>query len=490
MALPDSFRRARWIRTTNLVLQAILFITLFGGLNYLAGNHAWRFDLTRYRRYSLSPETLAYLKELRSPVRIVVTVAEDSANPDVRGLLREYAYATEANPDGRISVEYLDIYQRRREAEQLGVDRAGAVLLICGEHRHELTDDQLYRVEDHQRKAFIGEQAVTGAILSVSRPGQEKIYFLTGHGELRPDDVDPARGLSNARDQLRQRNFEVDVLQISPAHPIPQDASVLVAVEPQSPYTAYEEEALRQYLADRAGRLILFLAPGYSHGLADLLGDWGVIVDDDVVSDTGPDNMTDDGDLIIGDFTPHPITQALVNYRMQLRVGPARTVRPDPGRAAGYGLAAVPLALCSRTAWGEVSYRTRGIPEFDPAVDIRPRQGMEPPDRLPIAVASERVATRDNLPFSVRGGRLVVFGTGDLIANSRVESAGVLNILLGAVNWTADRDAELNIPARPIERFQLSLSAAELHKLRYTVLIALPGAAFLLGLAVTWTRRT
>jgi hypothetical protein len=71
-----------------------------------------------------------------------------------------------------------------------------------------------------------------------------------------------------------------------------------------------------------------------------------------------------------------------------------------------------------------------------------------------------------------------------------VESAGVLNILLGAVNWTADRDAELNIPARPIERFQLSLSAAELHKLRYTVLIALPGAAFLLGLAVTWTRRT
>ena len=105
MAAFESFRRARWVRTTNLVLQAVLFVTLFGGLNYLAGNHAWRFDLTRYRRYSLSPETLAYLKELRSPVRIIVTVAEDSASPEIRGLLREYAYATEGNPDGRISVE-------------------------------------------------------------------------------------------------------------------------------------------------------------------------------------------------------------------------------------------------------------------------------------------------------------------------------------------------------------------------------------------------
>ena len=55
----ESFRLARWVRTANLVVQAVLFMTLFGGLNYLAGSHSWRFDLTRYRRYSLSPETLA-----------------------------------------------------------------------------------------------------------------------------------------------------------------------------------------------------------------------------------------------------------------------------------------------------------------------------------------------------------------------------------------------------------------------------------------------
>jgi hypothetical protein len=486
----DSFRRARWIRTANLVVQAVLFLTLFGGLNYLAGHHSWRFDLTRYRRYSLSPETLAYLRELRGPVRIVVADAESAASPEVRGLLREYAYATEANPDGRISVEYLDIFQSRREAEKLGLDEAGQVLVIAGENPIKLNGDELYQAVDHERRAFLGEQVITGAILTVSNPGRKKVYFLTGHGELRPDDVDPARGLSTARDQLRERNFDVDVVDLSAARRVPPDASLLVAVAPQSPFSAYEKEMLRQYLGNNAGRLILFLAPGYPHGLADLLLDWGVTVDDDLVIDSGPENMTEDGDLIIRDFPRHPITQALVNYGILLRVGPASTVRPDPARAAGYGLSTTALALCSPTAWGEVNYRSRSQAVFNPGVDIRPNPGGSPPDALPIAVASERVATRDNLPFSVRGGRLVVFGTGDLIANSRIENAGSLNILLGAVNWMADRDTELNIPARPIERFQLSLSAGELRRLRFTILLALPGAAILLGLAVHWTRRT
>lgn len=62
--MADSFRAARWIRTLNLALQAVLFLTFIGGVNYLARSHSMRYDLTRYRRFSLSAETLAYLREL------------------------------------------------------------------------------------------------------------------------------------------------------------------------------------------------------------------------------------------------------------------------------------------------------------------------------------------------------------------------------------------------------------------------------------------
>ena len=142
----------------------------------------------------------------------------------------------------------------------------------------------------------------------------------------------------------------------------------------------------------------------------------------------------------------------------------------------------------SKTAWGERDYRAGVMPRPDPT-DIRPIPGIEPKDSLGLAVASERVAVRDNLPFSVRGGRLVVFGTGDLVSNARLSLAGNFDVFLGAVNWTTDRDNQLKIPSRPIERFQLSLSAGELLNLRYTLLLALPGIAAALGLLVYWTRR-
>ena len=240
-----------------------------------------------------------------------------------------------------------------------------------------------------------------------------------------------------------------------------------------------------------AGRLLLFLAPGFPHGLEDLLLDWGVLVDDDLVYDTGPANVSDAGDLVIlaCDKT-HPVTQTLISYNFKLLLGRTRTVRPDPGRATGNGLNTVTLAATSPTAWGEVSYRDLSqLPQFNRGIDIAPLPGMDPKDRLGVVVASERLAVRDNLPFSVRGGRLVVFGTGDLPVNNRIVNAGNLNLFLNAVNWTVDRDTQLNIPARPIERFQLALSADAFLKLRYALLFVLPGIAGLLGLAVYWARR-
>jgi hypothetical protein len=495
----DNFRTARWLRTLNLVLQAVLFLTFFGGLNYLARNYAWRFDLTRHRQFSLSPETLSYVQHLNRPVKIYVTTADESENPEVRGLLREYANASDANPSGKIEVKYLDVYQNRHDAELLGLDQADIVLLTCGEKRHAVTLTELYRYNKTkdgapERSAFQGEQAITAALLDVSSPERKKIYFLAGHGELRPDETDLNHGLSSVRDQLRVRNFDVDGVDLSLTRKVPEDASLLIAVAPQSRFSPAEQELLRGYLRSKAGRLLLFFTPGYpsgSSGLEDLLLDWGVLVDDDLVLDTNPQSISDNNDLVIMAFAEgHPITQTMISYNKSLRIGRTRTVRPDPGRSLGNGVSTVTLAATSTTAWGEVSYNDLSrLPTFNRGIDIAPLPGMEPKDRLGVAVASERLAVRDNLPFSVRGGRLVVFGSGDMLVNNRIVNGGNLEIFLKSVDWTVDRDTQLNIPARPIERFQLSLSADVFLNLRYALLFALPGAAALLGLMVYWARR-
>lgn len=491
MALTDSFRAVRWLRTLNLVLQAVLVVTFFGGLNYVAKNHAWRFDLTQQRKFSLSPESLSYVKNLPRPVHVVLTLSNDEDNPEVKGLIDEYVYATEERTAGRITKEALDVYQNRRRSEELGVDQAGILVLLSGDKRRIVTIDELYTLKDKKRDAFRGEQVLTSAILDVSMLKREKIYFITGHGELRVDNADAQIGLSALRDQLKVRNFDVEPLDFTAVRRIPPDASLLVIVAPQSAFSRQEQEMLRQYLGTNAGRLMLFLPPGRSTtslGIDDLLLDWGVLVHHDFIVD--PDNLTENFELLVRAFTAtHPITKSLVDSGSQpLRLSAARSVIPDPGRSLGAGLNVITLAATSTNAWGERGFRPNEPPRYDPGVDTRPIAGMEPPNRLGVIVASERLAVRDNLPFSVPGGKLVVFGTGDLVANGRLDNASLL-VALNAVNWAVDRDHQLAIPPRPIERFQLTLTATDFTRLRYALLLVLPGAALLLGLLVYWTRR-
>jgi len=500
MSFADSFRAARWVRTINLVLQAILFTAFFSGLNYLALHYAWRHDLTQHRRHSLSPETRSYLKGLRTEVKIVVTLTEDPENEavaqafrDVRGLLREYVYATAGNRpsdgsnsyDGRITARFIDVFRQRRDAETLGVEQPNTILVISGENRRTVGLEELYRFENREKSAFSGEQALTAAILDVSNPEPAKIYFLLGHGEMRADDADPTRGLSELRDQLRARNFELLGVDLAQKRRIPEDADLLIIAAPQGPYDPFEVELIRSWMTrSPPGRLIIMLAPGYNHGLESLLFDWGLVADDVRIHDDGPSGQNETGDLILRSLSKEsPITSLMLANEIPLRFGTVRAARPDPGRARDAGIDVKPLIATADTAWGERSYRTRQAPRFDTGVDL--------PGPVVVASSSERVTppNDDVLPFSVRGGRVVLFGGADFVANGRLSNVGNIGVFLNAVNWTADRDTQLNIPSRPIERFQLSLSQDELTRLRYSLLLGVPGAAALFGLIVYWTRR-
>lgn len=492
----ESFKAIRRIRTINLVLQALLFTTFFAGLNYIAIHSPtiWRKDLTQTHRHSLSPETLAYLQDLALPVHVVVTIdaeCPDEIAADVRGLLREYAFATEGHgTDKRITVEYLDIAQRPRQARELGVQQANAIFFLCGEKRRAIALGELYRIEMGEKKEFIGEQLFTATILDVSAAEQNKIYFLTGHGELRPDDVSPTLGLSTLWEELRIRNFAVEVLDLNYTKKVPDDASLVIVAAPER-VDPFAQEQLRQYLNNRTGgHVILLLAARVPHGLDALLEEWGVWAHDVVISDSNPENLTEERDLRINTFTPHPITQTLLDRDLSLRVGETRCVNPYPDKVKGSGLTITTLALTSTTAWGERSYRTQRPYVYDAGLDLKGNSQTIPPDRLGIAVASERVQARNNLAFSVRGGRLVVIGAADIVTNNRISGTpGNQTFFLNAVNWAIERDARLAIPPRRIEKVQLVLSQDELAKLRYALWFGLPGIAACIGLIVYWTRR-
>ena len=155
-------------------------------------------------------------------------------------------------------------------------------------------------------------------------------------------------------------------------------------------------------------------------------------------------------------------------------------MREDQGRPLDDSIAVQPLIGTSATSWGERSYRQDIAFVYDPDTDL--------PGPLSVAAVSERQIP-SQLGINIPGGRVVVFGTSDLITNNRIHALGNLTLFLNTINWMVDRDTMTNIAPRPIDQIQLVLSRDEIQRLRLTLLGFLPGMMALSGVIVYWIRR-
>ena len=486
----DEFSFARRFRAINRVLQIILCISLIIGLNYLASKYFRRFDLSQSGTYTLAAESKAYIRALTQPVDIIVTIPNDpdvpelkQINSDLRKLLRQYEAEDARNGQAFINVEFVDIYRQRKRAQEIAqqykLTQENVILVASGDRSREIRQAELYENDGENITGFRGESAFTAAILEVSSRKTEKLYFLVGHGEMQLDDVDPLLGLSQLESFLRERNLDIGVLDLALSPAVPEDADMVIVASPQASLLAEEVEKLRRYMTEQNGRMMLFISPGRVHGMDDLLYDWGVLADDMAVIDAGADFRAQGGDLIIRRFAEHPITQLMIDYKITALFGLPRPVRIDPAARDIEGLTVEQIIGTSQQSWGERDYRTQSPIKYDAERDL--------PGPISIATVSTRNAGSE-FGINIRGGRMIVFGNSDFIANNRFRAFGNQTIVINSINWLLNRTSMLNIPSRPLESYQLIMSNQELKQLLYCFTI-IPGAAALLGLGIHLLRR-
>ena len=197
MANLNNFSWVRRIKGANTFLLAIMGVTLIIGLNFLASTHYVRRDLTENARYTLAPETRAFLASMENPVAIIVTVTENADEMifnDLEGLLREYVYYASRGSRAMITVEYVDLFQQRSRAQELksdyGLDSENAILVVSEERQTLVNWTHLYaQNEDGEIYGFSGEQVFTSAVMEVSQNRSPVVYFLAGHGEMNVDEM-------------------------------------------------------------------------------------------------------------------------------------------------------------------------------------------------------------------------------------------------------------------------------------------------------------
>ena len=486
----EDFRTTSTIRKLNLWAQIILGVTLYVGLNFLAARHYQKWDFSENRKNSLSPESVAYVKNLKVPVEIFAVVSqyardneETAVLRDLRAVFKQYEYNSSKSSPVKSSFVNAHIENKRAEelASRFGSDLENCVVVASGNKFKRIPIGDFYDIEEGKRTNFKGEQLLTSAILSVSSGKTSTIYFLKGHGELSPKDSSLSRGLSEFASALSRRNYNIEELDLSKSAQIPENADMIIIAGARAAMLPNEIDQLRKYLLKNNGRLVVFLDMGSLNGLEDVLFDWGIMSDDMLVLDTSGDYESAGGDLIARSFPQkaHPISRYLIDSDMPVQFGSVRPVRPDMGAPIDDTLKIDPLILSGNSSWAEKSYARGGSQTYDAAADLA--------GPLPLAMVASRTGGKD-LGLNIPGGKLAVFGDENFIINKWFNRLGNSKLALNTVNWMLEENTMLNIPSRQISLYTITLSHNQIMSLalRY---MSLPAVVLLLALIVSFARR-
>jgi len=473
------FRRTVVERGTREHAQAVTGAVLFGAIlvtaNVLAARHPWRYDATENKIHTLTDKTKALLTHLQVPVQLVAFLeAGDPMRKDLEDLLSRYAALS-----SQLTWRFVDAEKEPQIADQMGVRRQGVVVARAGATTAQASPDG---------QEPLTEGAITNAILKVTRPGPKVIYELTGHGEPDLEDVRDAAGLGLLSEALRAENFDVRPLLLSAKPTVPEDAALVLVAGPRKPLLVHEREELRAYLA-RGGRLLVLLDPALDAGLGDLLSDYRIRVDDDMIVDQQEIPFLGARlglDPIIEEFLPHPVTRA---FKERIVLLQARSV--DVALKGGLpGAEAHALAETSAAAWAERSYREM-LATGRVARDPEDRQG-------PISVAA--AASIEPSPQGAPGGsapprkgegsRLVVVGDSDFLLNGNLDAYFNREFCLNAVEWLAGRDELIAEGPRGLRPSRLDMTETDFRTLFRLGVLLLPESLLILGLGIRWRRRS
>ena len=442
-------------RTTRLGLNGIMAILLMTGIltiiNFLVIRHGGRWDLSETQHFSLAPQTLQVLGQLKNDVRVLVFAHERSPGfRTYRDLLEGYVHASP-----NISVTYIDPEKEPGTAREYEISKIDTAVFESGGRTI------------HVPKP--GESNLTSALIRVTKEQSRRLVFLEGHGERQITDQERG-GLSLARKHLEAQGYRIarGSLRKNPA--LLDDTAVLIIPGPRE---SVEQEDLNRItdFAAAGGRLLLLLDPQTSSGLEGWISQWGLTLGPGIVVD--PEDRVAQGSptaLLVRRFTDHHITKGFTAPVLLPVVQPA-SFEPPPGAA----LSVTSLLQSSEQSWAETTL-DRSTPAFE--------EGADPKGPFALAVALGRKDTGpDATPV------LVLIGNSAFASNTYLQFPGNTDFLSNAVAWLADEKTLISVSPKESSFPPFIPNPTQEHMLFAVQVFSVPFLLLLSGLTV-WRRRS
>jgi ABC-type uncharacterized transport system involved in gliding motility auxiliary subunit len=452
-----SFGRRSAKYGTNTIAMTVIVIGILGMINFVGKRHHKRVDLTSAKLYSLSDQTQKVVKGLKNEVKIYHFAKEP--NPTLNDLLAEYKSLN----DNKVNYKVVDPQKDPGLAKQYGVRSFGETVVASGD-KHE-------KVETPQ------EEAVTNAILKVTREKNKMIYFTQGHNEADVNSQE-GKGYASLKKAIENQNYEVKTINLAQSPSIPDDCSALIIAGPKVALLPTEVALIDKYV-DAGGKVLLLQDPDTNTGLDEILKKWKIGIDDDIVVDSsGLGQLFGMGPAapLVSTYESHAITKDLSNTMTFFPL--ARSVKTTENSNSQFNSSV--LFKTSENSWGEKNLKS-GSAEFNEGVDIK--------GPVPLGVVSTKIVSGDsNGKKYGKESRVVVLGDSDFANNTYIRMQRNGDLMLNTVSWLAEDEDLISIRPKNQENRTVQMTLGRSKLLFWLSMVFLPASVLVAGIAV-WARR-
>jgi len=490
---PSSARASRHSASFHGIVTLLLFALSMVLLNVIGFKYYSHRDLSQSQFYTLSPKTKDLLRHLDSPVT-VTTILSAQYQEQIENLLKEYERVGGKN----FTVEKLDpAYSMARAAElQKRLQFDGSENLVIFEykgHARFVKESDLFEINPVTQSvgAFKGEQQFTGALLALIEGRTSKVYFTEGHGEHSVLDNQNPQGYGTIAESLKNDNIETANLNLASQGDVPNDADAVVIAGPVVSFSSIEIQAIDRYLS-KNGKLFILLDPYVTLGLDDVLREYGLRFDDDLVLYRG---MTTTGQHVTvplsliynaGFSASQPITAKFAQAGLQLQINNARSITLLNTDSGQLDPKVQFLLQTDMNSWGW--NRQPGAPPADPrALTFNKASDIAPP----VNIAAEfdgGMITDPKTQVTTTATRIVLVGSSKFIENDMMPEAIGANFFTNCVDWLVKKQAVLDISPKIPQEYGVSLSPMQSRTVGWVSIFFIPGAALILAF-FTWLSR-
>ncbi|VAX13436.1 Mucin 2 precursor [hydrothermal vent metagenome] len=450
---------------TQLRLQNILFLVLLlsiiGLLGWLSQRYSYQADWTANHRNTLSEASVKLLQRMPGPIHITA-FARDSELLPTRHKIHELIDRYEHNkPD--IMLHFVDPNTDPDRVRSEGISVNGELIVEYQGRREHIKN--------------LSEETLTNTLQRLLRSGQQKIVFITGHGERKPD------GKANQDYNLfikglASKGIKASSLSLNDNPEIPADTSVLVIASPQVDYLPGEVNILLNYLK-KGGNLLWLHDPGSLHGLDRLAKSLGISFVPGTIVDptTQMLGISDPSFALVTGYGHHPVVQDFTYMTIYPRAAGLQHFEINHWKAS------VLLQTVARS-WSETS-KLEGSIAFD--------KGSDTPGPLTIGFALTRPQPKTNKTnkkqdAKEKNQRVIVLGDGDFISNTYLGNQGNQDLGYNIVNWLSHDDNFISIPSTTAPDTELVLEKRTWSLLGLVFLIVLPMILLSSGIVI-WLKR-